>query len=51
MTRYITIRVTEDEHKWLAEEADRQQRSMSNLVRLVLMKYRQSLEEKKDGQN
>ena len=40
MKKNFTIRFSEEEAQWLHEEAEKQRRPISNLIRWIIAKYR-----------
>lgn len=46
MRHNYTVRISEDEAEWLKEEAQCQGRSVANLIRLLILKYREDVEKR-----
>ena len=46
MRHNFTVRVSDEEAEWLKQEAERQGRSVANLIRLLIMRYREDTDKK-----
>lgn len=44
MRHNFTVRVSDEEAEWLKQEAERQGRSVANLIRLLILRYREGVD-------